>query len=768
MFVKRLMHLVYVSWILGTLMLSSPMQVNAQGLTLCGEVKQYDAENGWMRTGFFTAQEVMDFFPYPQSLNEGFYRLYNVVISPIDGPKYNGIPVTKQITSFSSYETINGFQDCAEAPTQPPPQIPTNTYIPPTPIPPTRIPTKAPTIATTLTLTLPALNPVPTPIRASPTPKKPATLIPTISIPTKPLSVYPDFKQNFGYWSNDTYDGTSWLIEDLGCAMTDMANLLSYYGAKDVDPGTLNDWMNKVDNNKNNGYANGAVKWWWTDHYPSSTVPVMKYDVLSGTDNPTVDLKNKIYEFLGNGWPVILQITGSQYGNDGHWVMAVGVRPTSAGQLEYVIMDPLAQVLGSENSFFTNYKPVAQLSVDAIITGDPHITAARFYVPSDSKQRPSLLAADAHIPTPKPYQPASGGSKASLIVVGHSPIAYVLIDEQGRRLGYDPTTSSHFWEIPDGDYVYIPPIWNPADPSASTKVGEGLEANLPNANAGDYCLIVYGVGDGPYEIETFYNDKQNQTNASSVDGTIQIGTTIIYDIQARQGSIQTQARQTSIMVASPDVVGVNNVSTVTLKLTDGAGMPMQNQQVFFETNLGTINQSAYTDNNGVATVEFRSGQETGVSRITAKIGDAGSYIDITINNQGVLMPSSGGGGGLVLLLILLVVGGVSIPLIRSRARKKISYSGIPAQAVLVGVDGSRNNIASTDFVIGRASNSSLCLKDSSVSRNHARIRYAQGQWFIQDLGSGGGTYVNGTRINAAKLQNGDRIRIGSSEFEFRA
>ena len=63
MFVKRLMHLVYVSWILGTLMLSSPMQVNAQGLTLCGEVKQYDAENGWMRTGFFTAQEVMDFFP---------------------------------------------------------------------------------------------------------------------------------------------------------------------------------------------------------------------------------------------------------------------------------------------------------------------------------------------------------------------------------------------------------------------------------------------------------------------------------------------------------------------------------------------------------------------------------------------------------------------------------------------------------------------------------------------------------------------------------
>ena len=587
---------------------------------------------------------------------------YTIYANYCDGTKQASITITVSALPLPS----------------PSPQIPTNTYIPPTPIPPTRIPTKASTIAPTLTLTLPALNPVPTPIRTSPTPKKPPTLIPTISIPTKPLSVYPDFKQNFGYWSNDTYDGTSWLIEDLGCAMTDMANLLSYYGAKDVDPGTLNDWMNKVDNNKNNGYANGAVKWWWTDHYPSSTVPVMKYDVLSGTDNPTMDLKNKIYEFLGNGWPVILQITGSQYGNDGHWVMAVGVRPASAGQLEYVIMDPLAQVLGSENWFFANYKPVAQLSVDAIITGDPHITAARFYVPADGKQRPSLLAADARIPTPKPYQPAGGGSKASLIVVGHSPIAYVIIDEQGRRLGYDPTTDSHYWEIPDGDYVYIPPLWNPADPSASTKVGEGLEANLPNANAGDYRLIVYGVGDGPYEIDTFYNDEQNQTNASTVNGIIQTGTTVIYDIQLRQGNI-----------------------------------------------------------------------------------------NVTINDHGLTMPSSGGGFGLVLLLVLLVVGGVSIPVIRSRARKKISYSSIPAQVVLVGVDGSRNNIASTDFVIGRASNCSLRLKDSSVSRNHARIRYAQGQWFIQDMESGGGTYVNGTRINAAKLQNGDRIRVGSNEFEFR-
>jgi pSer/pThr/pTyr-binding forkhead associated (FHA) protein len=71
------------------------------------------------------------------------------------------------------------------------------------------------------------------------------------------------------------------------------------------------------------------------------------------------------------------------------------------------------------------------------------------------------------------------------------------------------------------------------------------------------------------------------------------------------------------------------------------------------------------------------------------------------------------------------------------------------------------------LIIGRASTCHLRLTDLSVSRQHARLRYSQGRWYIQDMNSAGGTYVNGIRTSAAVLNNGDCIRIGSTEFEFR-
>jgi pSer/pThr/pTyr-binding forkhead associated (FHA) protein len=71
------------------------------------------------------------------------------------------------------------------------------------------------------------------------------------------------------------------------------------------------------------------------------------------------------------------------------------------------------------------------------------------------------------------------------------------------------------------------------------------------------------------------------------------------------------------------------------------------------------------------------------------------------------------------------------------------------------------------LVIGRSASCNLRLADRAVSRHHARIRYAQGRWYLQDLGSSGGIYVNDVRETAKSLDNGDRIRIGSSEFEFR-
>ncbi|MEL7645558.1 MAG: FHA domain-containing protein [Anaerolineaceae bacterium] len=84
-------------------------------------------------------------------------------------------------------------------------------------------------------------------------------------------------------------------------------------------------------------------------------------------------------------------------------------------------------------------------------------------------------------------------------------------------------------------------------------------------------------------------------------------------------------------------------------------------------------------------------------------------------------------------------------------------SNIPYKNVRVSFD---------NFTIGRASTNHLHLQDLSVSRIHAVFRNSQGSWFLQDQESSGGTYVNGSRTDATRLNDGDEIGIGPYRFRF--
>ena len=59
------------------------------------------------------------------------------------------------------------------------------------------------------------------------------------------------------------------------------------------------------------------------------------------------------------------------------------------------------------------------------------------------------------------------------------------------------------------------------------------------------------------------------------------------------------------------------------------------------------------------------------------------------------------------------------------------------------------------------------LYDRSVSRDPACLCYANGRFYMQDQGSMHGTYVNGQRMEAVALDEGDRIKIEGVEFLFR-
>jgi len=72
------------------------------------------------------------------------------------------------------------------------------------------------------------------------------------------------------------------------------------------------------------------------------------------------------------------------------------------------------------------------------------------------------------------------------------------------------------------------------------------------------------------------------------------------------------------------------------------------------------------------------------------------------------------------------------------------------------------------MVMGRAPECELMLDDTYVSQQHARLFGKNGSWYVEDLGSTNGTFVNEQRLAApAMVQPGDRIRVGQTVLELR-
>ena len=71
------------------------------------------------------------------------------------------------------------------------------------------------------------------------------------------------------------------------------------------------------------------------------------------------------------------------------------------------------------------------------------------------------------------------------------------------------------------------------------------------------------------------------------------------------------------------------------------------------------------------------------------------------------------------------------------------------------------------LVIGRGEDVGIQVLDRGLSRRHCCLEKCGEEFFISDLDSRNGTWVNGERIRRQKLASGDRIRLGGIEFEFR-
>ncbi len=70
------------------------------------------------------------------------------------------------------------------------------------------------------------------------------------------------------------------------------------------------------------------------------------------------------------------------------------------------------------------------------------------------------------------------------------------------------------------------------------------------------------------------------------------------------------------------------------------------------------------------------------------------------------------------------------------------------------------------MTIGRRPDSDVFLDDVTVSRDHALVVRRGGDFYLDDLGSLNGTYVNRRRIESHKLADGDELQVGKYKLSF--
>ena len=127
----------------------------------------------------------------------------------------------------------------------------------------------------------------------------------------------------------------------------------------------------------------------------------------------------------------------------------------------------------------------------------------------------------------------------------------------------------------------------------------------------------------------------------------------------------------------------------------------------------------------------------------------------------------------------LLVGARASRLVAAPRGVSVTSSGRPAKVkrgraahnlvVTEGaLAGTRLTLGEAQITIGRAEDSTLVITDDYASARHARLVPRGGQWFVEDLGSTNGTYLDRAKVTApTPVPLGVPIRIGRTSLELR-
>lgn len=82
--------------------------------------------------------------------------------------------------------------------------------------------------------------------------------------------------------------------------------------------------------------------------------------------------------------------------------------------------------------------------------------------------------------------------------------------------------------------------------------------------------------------------------------------------------------------------------------------------------------------------------------------------------------------------------------------------------------GTTYHITSAEVILGREEGTDISVRDPEVSRRHVRLSWQSGNYFVEDLGSTNGTFLNGALVASPQpLRSGDTIGMGQTLLVFR-